>query len=249
MGSAGAQAPRPDWLEAHDPATILEREAAEKALEQIGLVKPKVMRQLLIEERACYNRFFVNTCLAEVETRRKDYERRYGAIEVRARQVIRDDEAVRKSEALASDIAQREAEADLRASEQKAAQLRAAQRQTQLEEKQTDRQTQLQSLQAEQAQRESKRAGMQADLEERQAQARQRESAASANAQARLEREAEHANRLKARIGEIAEQRSKALAKQQARDEEARKQAVKQQEKATRRAAKAARDSAGQAEK
>jgi hypothetical protein len=126
-----------------DPGTVLNEwairddrldvEAARQARREVAAVREPLADALLRERIACYRRFLLNACLADVDRRERQLEARLDGIELAADQAIREAEALalnrREADALAARTAdslrdavrreenRREYEARLQASE------------------------------------------------------------------------------------------------------------------------------------
>lgn len=102
------EAPVAKALPGYDPTTINDTRRANEALAAVAHERELRVPQWQRREYDCYDRFFVNDCVSAVQQERRQTEQRFRHIEVRARQVLRDDQALQTSERLAQDAAQRQ---------------------------------------------------------------------------------------------------------------------------------------------
>jgi len=91
-----------------DPVRILEPAQADAALAAVD--RDRVQRTPVWQRREydCYDRFLTNRCLDAVQDERRAIELRYKHIEVRARQVLRNQRALEASERKAQDLSERQ---------------------------------------------------------------------------------------------------------------------------------------------
>ena len=119
---AGCAAPGgPDPRPGLDPGTVLNEwfvrvdrfdvEAARQARREVAAVRESLADALLRERIACYRRFLLNACLADVDRRERQLEARLDGIELAADQAIREAEALALNRREAGALAARTAEA------------------------------------------------------------------------------------------------------------------------------------------
>ncbi|MFT3804136.1 MAG: hypothetical protein QM766_23345 [Burkholderiaceae bacterium] len=94
-----------------DPVLIVEPAQADAALSAVDRDRAQRTPVWQRREYDCYDRFLTNRCLAAVKDERRAIELRYKHIEVRARQVLRNQRAFEASERKARDLAERQGEA------------------------------------------------------------------------------------------------------------------------------------------
>ncbi len=80
---------QPSLLPDIDPQRLASEEDAQAALSAVGREREQWAYQLRERERACYERWLINACLADVRTERQAVERRFDDIEVAAVEVLR----------------------------------------------------------------------------------------------------------------------------------------------------------------
>lgn len=93
-------------LPLYDPPRIQDSFVAEQALIASAAEKELQAYQIREQEIACYRKFFVNSCLADVTAQRRQIEARIRAVDLAARSTIRQEQAIAKNESLASSEAQ-----------------------------------------------------------------------------------------------------------------------------------------------
>jgi colicin import membrane protein len=113
-------------------ATIRSELQAERALEVTANYRQNLAYVVRQDEIACYAKFFVNSCLAEVEWLRRQKEARLRNIDVLAQSVIRGQRAIEKNRELADAEIERQNAAADQASGRAEAVLAAQERQTAL---------------------------------------------------------------------------------------------------------------------
>lgn len=111
----------PDPQPRLDPGTVLNEwfvrvdrldvEAARQARRDVAAVREPLADALLRERIACYRRFLLNACLADVDRRERQLEARLDGIELAADQAIREAEALALNRRDADAQAARTAEA------------------------------------------------------------------------------------------------------------------------------------------
>ena len=174
-------------LPAFDLSVPLDPAAAREALLQLPGTRADTRDTLLREQIACYRRFFVNRCLDDVAARERRASARLDAIEVSARQSLREEAAyarsVRESERLAE--AARTAGADEARREANRQAFEA--RQAAAAEERARREREAPELERRAAANRAAREQREAAVAARQAQADRRESQAPANAAARAQ--------------------------------------------------------------
>lgn len=73
-------------------------EAADQALAEVRSAREKIAPQFAAEERACYDRFFVNLCLDDVEERKRSAVQQLRRVEVEANAFKRRDKVERRDD-------------------------------------------------------------------------------------------------------------------------------------------------------
>lgn len=71
---------------------------ADQALADVRTERPTIRRQLAVDERACYERFFTNLCLRHVEERERSALEQLRRVEVEANAFKRRDKVKRRDE-------------------------------------------------------------------------------------------------------------------------------------------------------
>ena len=85
-------------LPEHDPALIDSTDKARAALAEVDKQRQRMQASWRRREYDCYQKILVNGCLADLGSDRRGIERRFKSIEVKARQVIREESAHTKSQ-------------------------------------------------------------------------------------------------------------------------------------------------------
>jgi colicin import membrane protein len=73
-------------------------EAADQALAEVRSAREKITPQFAAEERACYDRFFTNLCLDDVEERKRSAMQQLRRVEVEANAFKRRDKVERRDD-------------------------------------------------------------------------------------------------------------------------------------------------------
>lgn len=95
-----------------DPASILDVSGAQAALAAVEQARAGLSTQWAQRDRECRGRVLVNACLADLDAERRARESRLKAVEIRARTVLREDRALRGTEAQAERDERMRQEAD-----------------------------------------------------------------------------------------------------------------------------------------
>lgn len=111
MTSAPAPASRGRLLPEFDPATITSPPRANAALRASESARAHLEHDWRRREYECYQRWLVNRCRTLLGAERRFDEARLTEIEVHARQVLREEEALAQNRAQAEVLADRQAEA------------------------------------------------------------------------------------------------------------------------------------------
>jgi hypothetical protein len=107
---AGATPPRVDptaLLPGVDPDAPMDVERARALQEAVRVAREQANDGLLRERIACYRRFFVYRCWADVDAREREARGRLDRIEVAANRTLREARALELNERLAADLAER----------------------------------------------------------------------------------------------------------------------------------------------
>jgi hypothetical protein len=91
--------------------TISSTEKAREALTMVTAIRADIAYESRQAEISCYKVFYVNACLSKIEITRKRKEARLREIDLIAQQVIRNERALEKNEAIAKTQDEREAKA------------------------------------------------------------------------------------------------------------------------------------------
>jgi hypothetical protein len=177
-----------------DPSGPLAPDTAREALRRLPQAREASRDALLRERIDCYRRFFVNRCLADVGSRERRVTNRIDAIEVRARQSLREQAAYERAEREARGLSEaarsEQAEADRRRENREAF----AAREAAAAEDRARREREAPELERREAANRAAREKREAAVAQRGAQAASRAAQAPTNATAR-EREIADAER------------------------------------------------------
>lgn len=242
VGDAPLRAPPPvapdQVLPGFDASGPLQPASAREALQQLPQAR-SVARDALVRERiACYRRFFVNRCLDDVASRERQLTARLDAIEVAARQSLREEAAYERSVREAERLAQAARTAEADAARRQANREAFEARQAADAEERARREREAPELERRAAANRIAREKREAAVAERQAQAARRAAQAPANA-------AERARTLEAQERRRAANEAREEARRERRREDAqrrREAAEEQRQRAEQRDARAKRD-------
>jgi hypothetical protein len=208
--AAESVAPSGRLLPEFDPSLIRDPAQANLALDETSRVHAALQTQWRFREWGCYQKFMVNGCLADLNAERRAAELRLRLIDIRARQVLREDDAVRRAADEAASLADRVDElpdaAQRREQERDRGRDRAEDNRERNERKQLDdeaRREQGRQAAARMAEREL-------DTAKRLERVEERRIAAPANAEQRRERERAQRERQREHDRRVDAQRAKA---------------------------------------
>jgi colicin import membrane protein len=115
-----ATAPRAAGLsERYPPGSIVAVATADAALADAGRERARIDVELIRQQRVCYTKFFVSSCLNKVQGEHRSESKKIKNIEIEANTYLRQARADDRDAALAQQRAQEVADAPRRAEEQK----------------------------------------------------------------------------------------------------------------------------------